>query len=688
MRLREFFKSMLSYTVPPHDHSMGAEDAWLLRTLMTLALILAVFVAFSIGTDGWTTAQLPLGPSEWQALVVSEDQDADCPTQVEAQAPCRAGLGSDLWTSTQKRSDDSYRESISKIDLPSVWLGLVVPAEKLHRALKESATTLIIGQFFGEYDVWVDGHHVSNGKYISSDIPVQIQLSTYRMAENRELRVAVRVTKDADFAVLDQPELWTRTGFFSATDTDRILRWSMFFGQTRHLLAFAVFVLFALVLSSATRVRGCAYDYVTGAQLGFILAANSLVMSDAAGRFLPLSLIYVAICTLVILEAFFVVRLALAVLRSRRRLSAPLAAVMGFGLGVFLVFAPAPWLQSEGLALLTSLLLPLAYLFAGATIAWRAMLVLRQPGRTSHRRMELLVLMGGLMLITGVSYALESWKTPGLEVHWSRFWNLATLFVLTRWIGRDVWNAWRLVQETPVSRFHRLPELATQIDGWILMLDLRGSELWFRKSAEFGSGGSVVSATIASLWSAVQAGGGQVMQSEGDSLLVLFDDKDNTGAVCLAQALAAIDSCLQDFTLRLRETLPEGAFLPALSVRTAAVRGSVRPTWQTVGSMRIPRWLEAGQTNPFVDLARLMEFERTIENPQNKSLVVLDASSAQDLTQKIALTPREWLARDSERTDKTGHVWRIHALRTADFVTWKQARDRANSGDAITPSAA
>jgi class 3 adenylate cyclase len=168
--------------------------------------------------------------------------------------------------------------------------------------------------------------------------------------------------------------------------------------------------------------------------------------------------------------------------------------------------------------------------------------------------------------------------TP-LQALQSRSAQLLLLLVLGYIALRDHHEERRLIEQAPVSSYHLRPTLPKSVSGALLLLDLKNSERLFNDGRKLGKGGELVDRALSFLWSGVNAGGGQVLRSDGDAILVFFDSSVHANPVKAAlEAACEADQRAAEYCAQLNETLkPDTPYV--LSFRGGIGQGRIRPIW-------------------------------------------------------------------------------------------------------------
>ena len=152
------------------------------------------------------------------------------------------------------------------------------------------------------------------------------------------------------------------------------------------------------------------------------------------------------------------------------------------------------------------------------------------------------------------------------------------------------------------------------IDGWIYMIDLKKSEILFRRGANFGQGGQLVLTCISQIWSIIAQNGGIVMQCEGDSILALFKDEKHKN---LKFFFSLTDSIHKNIESYKSDLLNQSVFVDdeiKLKFRSSLAKGKVQGIIREIDNDSLTDWIEYGNSNPFVECGRLIDADKILEN--------------------------------------------------------------------------
>ena len=422
-------RALKLYRPPIPNVMVAAVDRWII-VLSSVAVALAATLLIGVlRSDARLEPQAALG-AEWTAVF---ENLGDCARAVKVDANCPASpLQEKLWRSPITRDSDEFRARARGVEAP-YWLGMVIPAATLARAADRKAQILVFKTVRGVSDIWIDGFLQTNHRYVEQSAPAQVSLSEARLREGKDMYVAIRVLPYPFYSVVREKA--QAEGFFTAVAADRLARWRVFSGLALNLLAFGFFILLARILWRASAARRMNYDYIAGAQFALVLALISAVSIDLSLRWMTVFEYYRLCFVLYVWEAVFLVRLTLSFLRATRASSIAQAMTLLVASVALFVFTPALWIERTGMTLMTTYVFPLVYGLSALALGYRAWEMLKQKrasGPASAERVEFLFLSFYCVGATAIAYLWEASRSHGIEVQWSRWLNLATVYLLVR----------------------------------------------------------------------------------------------------------------------------------------------------------------------------------------------------------------------------------------------------------------
>lgn len=659
LRIRQLFLGFADRVYRRHDHKVDATYLRLIvvHILAMISFFAAAFLVLGKLSDRSARPVVEIPAANWSVLI-GRDDNACWSTTDQALCPARPA-NPQLWHSGLKRWSPAYYSQIGEDLLRPYWMGIQIPPEQLKKANSFGATRLMLGLLFSRYEVWIDGHRVQTGTYLENDLPSAIDIPAERLMTNEPLSIAIVVFRDGKMRMMDSSWFVPPLGLFTSKAADEQMRWVIFGGDTRFLIMFAVFILFGTIFRFAAQADPTKEEFRAAALLSFVLALTQVVMADSTFRILEATLYYRFLSALSLGEVAAVLTLGLAASRSRRALVIGTSAAAPI-LILFTVFLPSS-LFSDGdfTQAIFTWLTPAAYATAGL-LSLAQFFKLQSSASASQTaspaRNTILLVMTFMMISIAFAFVMESNQAMAVETHWARYLVIFPLLGLATTLAADVRRNIRLVETTPISAFHKMPRLPSEVRGLIINLDLKGSEALFRAGSGQAAGGTIVSTVLSQLWGRFAASGATILQSAGDDLLILFDEPTlERNQFIWLETLEAAHEELQIIAQTLADSQVELAGLKTIEFRAAVTVGSVRPMWRTVGVTRLPNWIEAGSKNVFVESARLLDLERTLELTGQGSTVILEEGCALEI-------PEQYDAVHVEGTGKHGKSYRAEVL--------------------------
>ncbi len=642
-------------------------DAWIIRAAAITTIALFASLALQILSDRQTKPDLSIATHQWKAYFPQEATQTLCLSAAtnESRCPASSSFGP-LWESSIRRTDSTYEQSAKEVSDRPYWIGLSVPPETLQKARELRAPVFMVGTLFGEYEVWLDGHLFSRGSYTNQDLPIYLQLSEERLSQPRDLKVAIQIKNNEGMGTADDPTFSLTSGFYSSLNSDRVLRWTLFYGYTRHLIAFSLFFMLGLIFFSTAFFQSRGYEYFAAGQLAFVLALISSLSVDTSARVVGISGFYFLLTFLVLCESALVIKFSLGLSRLQRRITSWLIPGAAVFFGLLLGLRNETVLEGVDVEWMLRFLTPSCLLLAAGICAYPIWLHQKRNILLPPKRLESLAVASFFFMITGLLFFRETTISPGIDIHWSRFLHIFHLGYWSTFLARDYRQSRRLAETLPVSRFHRHSVLPLKLEGHLLAIDLKSSERWYRKGAEMDLGGSFIHLVISQVWQSLDKKNATVLETEGDSIMIWFDNSDH-GLPQVVETIFEIKELLESLTSRMRDTTPELAGLPPFRFRGSLVAGAIRPIWREVGRQKVPSWVEAGSQNAFVNCARLLDFER--QHDADRSQVVMPEELVENLQANSSLV---WVTKSEEFQSKSGGTHRVGLLAIEDAPTLKK----------------
>lgn len=566
-------KTLDTYLPPDASKTSSTSDRLIvvIGTLIVLACL--ALIASNLMVDSQIKAKVPIHPSQWKITYLS-NPDSSCSHDREVGDSCPASPNNrQLWGSSLDRGSKDFLQLYKEKRTSSYWMGVVIPAPKLREAARMAAPVLVLPKVNGSASVWVDGVFQLNHRFQDQSTPAQITLSRQRLMENRDLYVAIFVAPYPNYSGPQAKESSTQEGFFSTVEADHYSRWRIFDDLTQNLMFAGLFLLLAGVLWAASADNRIAYDYVVGHQLALTLALIALVSMDITARQFSVPTYYRLRFVLLLLEAFFVLRMTASILRLTRSSSWLLAAGIGAGTLLLMAGTPWTWIENSGLMLLNSTFLPAVYAVCAVLVANRAVRMYRNRGDASIDRVQFLIISACTFFATSAAYVVESSMRHALEVEWSRALNLVTIFCLVRLYIRSRRRKMTFIDSLPISRHHQ-QSAESPVHGWLVRVQLSSPRTWIQSKKNPYVDAGPVNAVVSHLWTIMQACGGEIVGHKGHCFDVLFEHNET-----VTKALRDLHTALPALCQRVKLEAPEGSFHPTISFHATIVKSSAEPVW-------------------------------------------------------------------------------------------------------------
>jgi hypothetical protein len=412
----------------------------------------------------------------------------------------------------------------------------------------------------------------------------------------------------------------------------------MFYGITSHLIALGFILLLAGILWVASASNRIAYDYVVGRQFALLLALIALGSMDISTRLFTVPNLYRIQFVFVILEAIFALRMTASILRFTREFSGRVAGGVAIATVLTVAFTPWTWIETRGLSLAVSVLLPFVYGLSAFLIGSRVHQMRGNRVGASRERMRFLYVSGATFAATAIAYLIESSSSHGLEVQWSRSLNLVLIFFLVRMFFKNRRARILFSDSLPISEHHRETSRtdASALNGWMVAVQLAPPQSWMGKGRDGQRPGRFAEQNVQShICSALEAHGAKIVRMT-ESVTYFFFASDTTVVV---DAIAGLDNVAEKLSDRILFDTDEGIGRPVLSFKAAILFGALRPSNQGAD------WETVGAVDMFVEAERLLaQADESTDGDESsgkaKSAVIVQArefSAFQRLTPKLTL---------------------------------------------------
>lgn len=623
---------------PSGDRLSSRDKAWVIFGIFAIGLPAVVSIAiFAFG----------ITPSFWQESRSVQSQDFSYRLRGEDWIVLFGDSYEQLWEKKQPRDLSTHGQVLDQRHGEFYWIGIHIQPEWLRQAKAEGADQLMSGYIYGTYEAYIDDRLVKTGGAGETRRPVVIELTDEMLNRPQGFRYSLRIRHDLNEPY---PDTLHFIGLATKAQIELHRRWSDFYFNTLPSvamgsnLAFGLFF-FALWICGIRKQELAAFA-AFGVLHAVIQATNVPLLFELIGMHNWHRLNFVTATY----ETLFVWWLALSLARVRSR------SVLVIGAGLLL----APWwIFFSDLSSMQIYMHSLGLWKFGTNTAYfiGAFICLSQARLVAvqHRRELVDPAREIKLLLASLSFFAMGCATLwGYFIYFdARIFNALFLGVLAAAVVHDYRRQELFVRRAPLSKYHQRADLPESVPAVLGTVDLKRSEGLYRFGAERGLGGRLVAEIISRFYKEIAERGGEVIQTEGDSITFFFDQSENHHA--LSSALNSIQALNEDLKRHLKQAQEreEPGFPMDLRLRAAVDVGAIRPVWQRFEGRDVPAWEQARNSTVFLDLARLMEAEGKLGNPESSIVCrqMILASEQAPLNQKAL---PEFLK--SGRTDLTVEI--------------------------------
>jgi hypothetical protein len=613
-------------------------------------LVFGVFAVFTLGVFAvsfkgelkrWAAPSPDLIiPQEWWKVMYDVDPKlcADalsppvgCPAHPQHQA---------FWDSPYSRADKEHFERVRAIPNQTYWIGLQLPPEYLKKAASQEANELILGWISSSYKIWLDGELVNMGNAESARLPLVVSLSHRRIAAAKEpVQLFIEIHYNLQTLFPDMLER-KQERLASRPEAENYMRlknhrhesqpWILMYSN---LLVAALFFFFWF---SARKKQEYWYLAMYSLVHGFL----QLTLIDFVFRDYTMAIIRASDFVGRMYEGSFAMLLGLAYARVRIDIFhklVPVLLVLPI-IAIGLAAGNTDLLVSFN-SMANNIFVPLC-LITGIFACVSQWFYLKQHPKlrdlasTRVRRLGLFVLSYSLLILI---YWFNAHLILTIEyVVIQRFAHFIAVGFISLVVLIEYRDQERLVQNTHLSKYHKMTPVPERVYGAMLKIDLKQST---KMAAHLGSDRYYLFVTdwYKLLVQVALRAGAEVLSEEGDSITFFFDeDGGSDGFANVLQTTREMHHqhrwIEEAYTLR-----------SPLYFRASITYGELRPLWKETGSIRKPGY--GGDI--LIDAARIMDLEYQIPEAKNDSTVIfLPGTKSQAFVRnEVALTDKDGKAR-------------------------------------------
>jgi hypothetical protein len=564
-------------------------------------------------------------PERWKIVLSEAVQvggDDECEGSVVARTcPAHPGYVHSTATGLGRVQDGS-----SQVRPSSFWMIYDLSEEEAQKAERAGANILIADRIGGREKVYVNGNLMAAGGSRAERGIVSVTIPAVWL--QKKLRVAIWVELDLQMSSSHEvASLIPRSvGLANSDNSRKLVRVTNFAEENLQLiLAAFYFVLtafFILLWSSAPQHKE-PFVFALFCLVSGLLSARqsgSVYYALPAYRWYHLELFLYSAQGLAILWTGF------AIARIRREISVS-AGSLFISLYVYWATVSSTATDYYNASLVFSnYLLPAAY-FSSALACfiqfyWVSYHIYSRHSYWLRRRQSVL----GLYFVMFVYlFSLHLWhfSGPSRDARGVSFLQYGPVFVLLLVAYGLFWDLHMdsiKKDSEPLSRFHKMNPMPELVSGVLLAIDLKRSEALYRSGSYSQDQSMFVSPFVNSWLSTMREIGGDLIQFQGDEIMVLFETPDPTPGTLanllqdISEALVRMDQLMikiareleQKTSVSITSEIGKPAFRATLSF------GAIRPTLVGQGGYKIAGWMNADERQVLMRMSRLADAEKVV----------------------------------------------------------------------------
>lgn len=583
-----------------------------------------------------------------QAACFDSQSGLDCPAHPESPLPAKSEL---------TRADPDHAERVRRFGPEPFWVVYDFTAEEAKNAAAQSANHLFIGIINGKYRIFINGNLMKESPAKPERALISVSIPVEWLTRANRVAIWIQNNTQSAFPDIFESASFRATGLLAADTLDGMLGLDNFLNENRHFILATVYGLISVFFFSlwlaTPRKRELFYFAVFGVALGFL----SLRLAVSFYLSLPRIQTYQLELLLRIGEASAALYAGLAMSRLRR--------IVGF---VFL--GPIPFLllfffssarSGPDFLIYSSWvgkhLVPIYYLLSSVSCLlqwyWVRTQVSQRRAHWLRTRAWRLAAFSLIFLSLGIVYAWQGryFGSPGMLATFHRYTPLLGFLAGAMILFREFRDQSQQMEYTPVSKYHRMNPLPEKVQGLVLEVDLKKSEVLYR-AATHGSDQNILVFPFVDSWMTIaRSCGGELMEYQGDMVRVIFETSSSRPETLVSRLLevsnsvskmaALMPEIAQDLEQRtghpVRELVSRPAFRATLSY------GSIRPTLIGEGGRKMATWLNADSSHVLMRVARLADAEKTLVksrfpelgSPPTSTLVLDEETIPQEAIQAV-----------------------------------------------------
>lgn len=529
-----------------------------------------------------------------------------------------------LWSKKQPREMLVHSNNLDNLQGKTYWIGVEVPAELVKKAREQKAFHFLIGSIFStKWEMYIDSTLVKSGGRENMRRMVFLNLEKLLDQKANGFKLAIRIKNDME-------EFYPDTLHFGGFGTDQqhadylnnlefeyLISTSMAFGFN-----FALGIFFLALWLCGVRKQELAAFAAFGLLQAYLQGSSLSFVPDYVGFLKWYKLSFVCTCY----EALVILWLGFSISRIRSKAT----------LLSFMVLFLLPWgilltdlTSNQVFAYIwqMSRYTPYTYWIAALICFSQARLVSsqhRQELVDSERVLKLhlswvsLFIIGSIVLYGNANY--QDYRIIASFL----------LLALAAVVVHDYRKQELFIRKAPLSKYHQRAKLPEKVSCVMATIDLKSSESLYAFGSANGAGGAYVVEIISKFYTLITERGGEVIQTEGDSITFFFDlEEFKNSFELIIKSIRDLDAQLKAHLIENRSRLGD-TFPNNLRIRAAIDAGAIKPSWQHFEGRDVPSWEQTSDSNIFVDVARLLEAESKVGDKLKSSMIVKNVPNAKD----------------------------------------------------------
>lgn len=596
--------------------------------LLSIALIIELHVWRRLAPD------FALDRGAWKIHLGAKPDSCYLP-KVGADCPAHPGNGA-ISGSAHGLAD--LNRVLSEEKPKAFWLGYRLDGRVLGQAVFHRAHHLVLGWLKGRYQVWVNGHFIAEVPE-RNQTPMVFNLPPSLLDEGQDLFIAVHLIPRKSAKNVVPFTAGFGEGLTKLAGARSFERFFHFIEKTKAFALFSAYLIFALVFFLFWTGNRVQTEYLYLSVFALLGCVPEILYSDAFTFHISDTLALPVYFLWSTLKACAALVLGLSFARSRSSLFKYSSATL-LAIGLLIVFGIPLDYFADLRKPFMRWLIPGVFLlgaFACGTQA-AALAAGAERGQLQARIRQLVLFALTLTALAAVNF--QQFHLDFNIVLFKLLWGVPE-FLLVSFLGYLALKGYQhqagLLNVSPLSPYHRRTHPPDRIQGVVMMLDLKNSEYFFRLSLELGQSSPIVPLALSRIAEVLTENGAVILRAEGDEAIAFFDEK--AVANPLFSALLACDRArraLDELAAELAFPEPTTNETIGLHFRAGIAEGALRPTWTHYHDRRLPSWEQVGESKVFVDAARVMEIEKTLDSENREISQVLVESRAR----------KKWLGED------------------------------------------